>query len=401
LSAAAGEAARVRPDPGIRTPTVLISVGEASGDHAAAGLVREALARRPEVRFFGLAGPEMVREGVEPLVASAEVAVVGIQEVVGRLPRIWKAWRTLSGAMATRRPDLVLLVDYPDFNLRLARRARRLGIPVLYFVSPQVWAWRAGRIEMIGRRVNRMMVLFRFEEELYRAKGIPVEWVGHPLAGGPPPLSRAVSRVRLGLPPEARVIALLPGSRRGETDRILPVLRDAAILLAREDPGIRFLLPAAPMLDPGELRAGCAGSPVEIVAGDLPAVLGASDAAAVASGTATLQVALAGVPMVIVYRVGGLTAMIARRLIRVRDVGLANLVAGRRVAEELVQEACTPARVAGALRWLLEPEAAESARRGLALVRERLGEEGAFRRAAAVTLGMIEGTVAGPGDFSV
>ena len=381
--------------------TVLILAGEASGDHAAAGLVRELRARAPETRFFGLAGPEMEAAGVEPLVRSADVAVVGIQEVAAAFPRILGAWRRLTAALAARRPDLVVLVDYPDFNLRFARRARGLGVPVLYFVSPQVWAWRPGRLDTIGRRVNRMMVLFRFEEELYRARGIPVTWVGHPLADQPAPPAREAARARLGLPAEGRVVALLPGSRRGEVGRILPVLRDAALRLAKDDPGLQFVLPAAPTLDPGALRALCGDAPIRVVAGDLPAVLGAADAAAVASGTATLQVALAGVPLVVVYRVGGLTALIARGLIRVRDVGLVNLVAGRRVAEELVQEACTPDRVAAALRGLLDPAAAARSRAELAVVRERLGEAGAFRRAAGVALEMLGGAVAPPLSHSV
>ena len=188
------------------------------------------------------------------------------------------------------------------------------------------------------------------------------------------------------------VIAFLPGSRMSEVRRILPVMLGASELLAKGDPQARFVLPVASTLDEAEVRALCAGYQIRLVPGEVAAVLAAADAAAVASGTATLQAAVAGTPMVIVYKISPLTAWIGRRLIRVRDIGLANLVAGRRVAEELVQEACTPGRIAGALRWLLQPEASEAARRGLSLVREKLGEQGAFRRAAQVTLGMLDGS---------
>jgi lipid-A-disaccharide synthase len=381
---------------------VLIAAGEASGDQHGAGLVREVLKRDPTVQFFGLAGPAMKQAGVEPLVEVSDVAVVGILEVARHLPRIYRGYRTLTNALAMRRPDLVLPIDYPDFNLRVARRARGLEIPVLYFVSPQVWAWRRGRVRTIARRVDRMMVLFRFEEQLYREAGVPVTWVGHPLADGQQEMpARRDARGSLGLPERGTVIALMPGSRLSEVRRILPVLLRAAEILSQDGTGLSFVMPAAPTLDSGELASLSRGHPVRVVPGRLEEVLAAADAAAVASGTATLQVALSGTPMVIVYRVSPLTALIGRRLISVADIGLANLVAGRRVAEELVQEDCTPERVARALSRLLNPAATDAARKNLALVRAGLGEAGAFARAAEETLAMLVGAVDGARRESV
>ena len=374
-----------------RSTLVMIVAGEASGDQHAAGLVKEVLARDPAVRFCGMAGPEMRAAGVEPLVDATHVGVVGIAEVVRHLPRIRAAFETLARAMESRRPDLLVPVDFPDFNLRLAARGKRLGIPVLYFVSPQVWAWRSGRIRTIAKRVDRMMVLFRFEEEIYRDAGIPVDWVGHPLADRPHGrLTREEARRRLGVASDVPAIALLPGSREAEVRRILPVLLDASAILAGRLGGAEFLVALGATLDRARVGRMCVGRPVRIVEGDLEGVLAASDAAAVASGTATLETALAGTPMVIVYRVSPLTAFIGRRLIRIRDIGLANLVAGRRVASELVQEDCRPERVASELMRLLDPEQGRSARAGLAEVRSRLGEPGAFGRAASVVLEMIE-----------
>jgi lipid-A-disaccharide synthase len=373
------------------TRRILIVAGEASGDHHGAGLAAELRRLAPEVSLSGLAGPSMATAGVEVLVPVSQVAVVGVTEVISNLPRIRRAFKTLVKAMDERRPDLVLLIDYPDFNLRLAKEARRRGLPVLYYVSPQVWAWRAGRIRTIAKRVNRMMVLFPFEEELYRSAGVPVTWVGHPLADEPDRSpDRAGARRALGLKDEDSLLALLPGSRPSEVERILPVLVESARILAPEDPRRTFLVPVAPTLDPAIVQRLCAGSPARPWTGALPELLAAADAAAVASGTATLQAALAGVPFVIVYRVQAVTAFLGRRFMRIRDIGLANLVAGRRVAEELVQEDFTPARVAGALRWLLQPEAAAAARHGLASVREKLGPPGASRRAAEVVLDMLE-----------
>ncbi len=381
---------------------VFICAGEASGDHHGAALVEAALRKDPGLEFFGLAGPAMRAAGVRALVRVEDVAVAGLTEVLTSLPRLRRILSELTAALDSERPDLLLPIDYPDFNLRLARRAKDRGLPVLYYVSPQVWAWRRGRLRDIARVVDRMMVLFPFEEPLYREAGVPVTWVGHPLAdaAGLRPERRA-ARERLGVPQGAPLVALLPGSRPGEVARILPVLVQAAHLLHAQDPERRFVVPVAPTLDPALVARHTGVSPVRPLRDALADVLAAADAAAVASGTATLEVALAGVPMVIVYRLSPVTALIARRAISVRDIGLANLVAGERVAEELVQEECTPRSVARAIEALLDPLAAAAARASLASVRERLGPAGASDRAAAVLLDLLATRVEVPPRVSV
>ncbi len=372
-------------------PRILISAGEASGDRLGAGLARRLLERRPELELVGMGGPLMERAGVRLIQSSSELSVVGLWEVVAHLPAIRRAMATLTSALERFRPELVVPVDYPDFNLRLAARARRRAIDVVYFVSPQVWAWRRGRVRRIRRLVRRMLVLFPFEAAFYRRAGVPVTFVGHPVVEPEAdPRSLAELRAAAGLDPQREVVALVPGSRRSEVGRLLPPMLEAARRVLRRAPGTQFLVPLAPGLDPLPLRAAIARAGLEAVRlhpGDFPAILAVCRAGAVASGTASLEAAVAGLPMVVVYRMHPLSYALGRVLVRVEHIGLPNLVAGRRVVPELVQRECTPERIAAELlRYLEQPAERASVVRALAEIPARLGGPGAFERAADAVL---------------
>ena len=389
---------------------VLVVAGEASGDLYGGLLMREMAAARgpgdgpapegpPEVEFLGVGGPSMRAAGLTPLADASALGVTGLLEVLGRLASIWSAYRSAGAVLreAGSRPDLAILIDYPDFNLRLAAVARRAGVPVLYFISPQVWAWRAGRLQKMAAVVDRMLVILPFEEAIYRQSGIPVEFVGHPLLDlVRAHRSRRQERAVLGLDPDRPVLALLPGSRRNELRSHLHPMLQAASFLREEFRDLQCLLTVAPTFDRREVESQVAavlpdrGARPVLVLEDRYDAVAAADAAVVASGTATLETALLGVPMVVVYRMHPLTYLLARRLLRLENIGMPNLIAGRRVVPELVQGACTGAAIAAELRRLFtEPDAAERMRRDLGEVRERLGSPGAIGRAAARAWSMI------------
>jgi lipid-A-disaccharide synthase len=317
------------------------------------------------------------------------LSVVGGTEVLGRLPALAGAFRTLSRRLREGRPRGVVLIDFPDFNLRLARRARRLGIPVVYFLAPQVWAWRRGRLRAMARDVGRVLAVFPFEVGVYQEAGVPVELVGHPLLDVLPEPDRGLARAGLAGPGEP-LVGLLPGSRIAEVRRLLPSLLGAARELARRRPSCRFALPRAETVPAGlvEGLVRDAGLPVRLLAGQAHRVMAAADVVLVASGTATLEAACLGVPMVIVYRLSGLSYRLARVLVRgVRHIGLPNILAGREVVPELIQGQATPGALARAALPLLEDGPARSAQlAGLAEVRARLGPAGAGRRAAEAVL---------------
>jgi lipid-A-disaccharide synthase len=388
--------------------SVLISAGEASGDRHAAGLM-EAAARltggRTRIRFFGLGGDAMAAAGLEPVAHSDEVAVVGIAEVVRELPRIRRVFRKLVLAAEARRPSLAVLVDFPDFNLRLARRLRRRGIPVLYYVSPQVWAWRRRRVRTIARLVDRMLVLFPFEVEVYRGHELHVDHVGHPLVDDVPELESAWER-QDGVP-ERPVLALLPGSRNSEVRRILPpMLRAAAELVGTAERAGRVRLILAPTVDPelvGRLIAGgpLHGNELDVVRADRFAAVAGSHFALCASGTATLEVGLLGTPMVVVYKVSPLTYAVGRLLVDLPFVSLVNLVLGRQVVPELLQAEADHERMAAAASGLLRRRTRiDTMRAALAGLRPNLGASGASERAAGCLLdelGLLEvGGAPGP-----
>lgn len=375
-----------------RPPRILISAGEASGDRLGAGLALALRARRPEIELFGMGGSRMAAAGVRIVQDSAEVAVVGLFEVLGRLPTLHRAMGRLQRALRDPRPDLVVPIDFPDFNLRLSRRARRSNIDVVYFVSPQVWAWRRGRVRLLRRLVRRMLVLFPFEEAFYLEAGVPVTFVGHPMAEGAatPPGVDAL-RSRAGLPVSGEVVALLPGSRPGEIARLLSVMIDAARTVIERRPDVHFLLCLAPGLERSRFAAAVESSGlsarIHLHAGDFPEILATCQAGVVASGTASLEAAVMGLPIVVVYRLHPLSYALGRLLVSIDHIALPNLIAQRRVVPELVQNDCTAERISAEILGYLEhPAQAEQARRGLEEVRERLGPPGIFDRAADAVL---------------
>lgn len=353
------------------TPTIFVSAGEASGEQYGA-LTIEALksaleAEGRRARFVGMGGARMEAAGLKRVVRSEEVAVMGLTEVLRHLPRIYGALRRLRRAIRRERPAVAILIDFPDFHLRLAREFRRLGIPVVYFVSPQLWAWKQHRIHQIRRDVRRMAVIFPFEEDFYREHGVRAEFVGHPLAEMEPPrITRAEYAAAHGLDAGRRWIALLPGSRRQEIRGHLHEMIEVAWRLdlatpraASAEESYEFLVPLAPTLT-AEQRAEMAAS-VEGLGGglsmhlveDARAALYHARAAVVASGTATVEAALIGRPFVVVYRVSRLTFAIAKRVVKVRFAAMVNLIAGREIVPELLQEDFRADRVAELLKKLL------------------------------------------------
>ena len=368
---------------------LLLSCGEASGDLYAGALRRELRALDPEVAVAGLGGPRFAAAGGRLVDDYRDLAVTGLTEAIAKLPRSLEARRRLVADAERHRPDALVLIDFPDFNFRLAPLVRRLGVPVVYYISPQIWAWRPKRLETIRKIADRVLVIFPFEEAIYRNAGVPVEFVGHPLIDLAAPAGDRVGFLTAhGLSPDAPTVAILPGSRPNEVSRILPALVGAAGHIAAAVPGAQFVVARAPHLDDSlfavlrhtTLRAA-------IVEGDADTVLASADVALTASGTATVQAALHGTPMVIVYRVSPLTYRLLRRLVKVDAIGMVNLIAGERIVPELVQDACTADAVAReAVSMLTDPARAAAVRAGLAKVRARLGGPGASRRAAEAVM---------------
>lgn len=372
---------------------VMVVAGEASGDQHAAAVVAEIRKRIPEIRFFGMGGPALAAAGLERLFLASEISVMGVAEVVPKLHRILEVMRRLEKAARRRKPALALLVDVPDFNLRLAQRCKRLGIPVVYYVSPTVWAWRTSRVLQVADRVERMLCILPFEPDFYRRFGVAAEYVGNPVveaspASAPPQHFRAA----LGLDPGRATVALLPGSRRSEVSRILPAMTRAAGLLSREKPDLQFVLPVAPGLDADECRRHVHVQPerLTLVPGRAAETVGASDVAIVASGTAVLEAALMERPLVAVYRVSPLSYAVGRLLVDVPHITLVNLLLGKRVVPELIQAEMTPEAIAREVRLLLSAgPARDQMLAALAQVRESLGPPGAAARAAEAVLSVL------------
>lgn len=341
---------------------MLISAGEASGEYYGAGLMAALRGMGSHLDFFGVGGEQMRQAGFDAVVDANRIAVVGLFEVVRHLPMIRREFHHLLQAVDQRKPKAAVLIDFPDFNLRLARELHSRGIPVIYFVSPQLWAWRRGRIRQVQRYVRKMLVIFPFEEPFYRQHNVDVTYVGHPLAVAPAPESRDSYAAGFGLDRRKQWIALLPGSRKQEVLRHLPVMLEAVRGL--EGDPCELLLPLASTLDQGWLQqqlsihSGVHSLQLKIVK-DARAALAHSRAAVVASGTATVEAALAGVPFVVVYKVAPLTYALGARLVKVTQYAMPNLIAGRKVVEELIQHQCTPEKIREELTRLL----AESPRR--------------------------------------
>jgi len=372
---------------------IVMAAGEASGDLHGARLAECLRRLEPGLSLSGMGGPRMQAAGVEILVDARQTAVVGLTE-------LWEKRQILRGALASlrahleaRRPALLICIDFPDFNLLLARTAHRLGISVCYFISPQVWAWRRGRIRTIRRLVRKMLVLFPFEERLYRTAGVDVGFVGHPLLDALEATpSREACRERLGLAADALVVGLLPGSREAELRRLLPLLLQAAEKIRAASKDLTVLVGLGETGDRRVVEAALAtaASPARLIQGRTPEVMRAADFLLAASGTVTLEAAILGTPMLITYRVGWLSYLLGRLLVRVRFVGLPNLVAEDSVVPELIQHKATPERLAAAaLEILGSPERLARMRAALQEVRRRLGQPGATERAAREVLALL------------
>jgi lipid-A-disaccharide synthase len=375
------------------TPRLLLSCGEASGDLYAGALTRELRAMLPDIDVAGMGGPRFAEAGGRVLEDYRGLSVTGLTEAIGVIPRSLATIGRLAASAREERPGALVLIDFPDFNLPLGRRVRKLGVPVIYYISPQLWAWRPGRMKTMREVADRVLVIFPFEEAIYRDAGVAVEFVGHPLvdlvqASQP----RSAFLPSIGLSADTSTVAVLPGSRPNEIARLLPDLLAATAKIREAIPGVQFVVARAPNLS-DELFVECERYGARAVEGETDAVLASADVALVASGTATVQAALHDTPMVVVYRVSPTTYRIGRRLVKVDTFGMVNLIAGTRLVPELIQDACTPEAIAReAVSMLTDPERASTIRAGLADVRRRLGGPGASRRAAEAILKVMGGT---------
>lgn len=385
------------------SPTFLISAGEASGEAYGAQIITALRSLIPNANFFGLGGQRMRDAGCDTIVDTRDVSVVGLAEVVSHLPKIYGEFRKLVAAAESRRPVAAVLIDFPDFNFRLARKLHQRGIPVFYYVSPQLWAWRPGRIELVRKYVRKMLVIFPFEEQFYRDRGIDAAYVGHPLADLPAPtLNRRNFAEQIGLNPDRQWIALLPGSRRKEVMMNLPEMLRAAAILGGD---YEFVLPVAPTLDASWLKTEVERMSPSVAqqlhyGDDARAALAHSRAGIIASGTATVEAAIIGTPFVVVYRVSGLTWILGRRLVKVPHFAMVNLIAGREVVPEIIQDDFIGANVAAHLRTILGDGTCRGTMiQDLAAVRTKLSSGSpsttAAQRAAALILQDLQPLQAG------
>ncbi len=376
-----------------KNKTIMIIAGEASGDMHGAGLVREMLKINPALSFYGIGGKKLREEGVELLADASEMAVVGLTEAVSKLRNILKTMGIMKKSLEKRRPDLVILIDYPDFNLPLAKAASKRGIKVLYYISPQVWAWRKGRIGQIKKTVNKMAVILPFEVETYRRAGFAVNYVGHPLLDMVKTnSSKRTLRQKFGLAEDKLTIGILPGSRIAEIRKLLPELLRAAEILQKEFPDIQCVLPLADTLDEQTVNEIIGGFNIEIkiISGQTYDAVSCADLALVASGTATLEVALLKVPMIIVYKVSFLSYVVGRLIVDVKHIGLANIIAEKTIVPELVQRDANGERIAlEALAILKNGERKKEMIKELEIIRAKLGEPGAAIRTAKLALDML------------
>lgn len=362
--------------------SILLSAGEASGDMHAARLAT-ALKQRIDVEIFGMGGEQMRRAGVDVVTDYAEVSVVGITEILSHLPSLMRAMRRLVSEARRRKPALAILTDFPGFHLRLARKLKPLETRNIYYICPQFWAWRPWRVRLVRRRFSLALCIFPFEEEFFASSGVPVKFIGHPLVGE---VRASQTREEFcathGLDPSRPIVTILPGSRDSELRQHLPILQGAAEKVYGSSPA-QFVVAAAPGCGDSVRTGWPAGLTIRVAEGQTYDALAAADAAIISSGTATVEAALLDVPMVVVYRVTPLTAILAKPLVRTRYFAMVNLIAGRRAVPELIQRDFTAEKVAREVQRLLTQPAAREAIRGeLADVRQRLGPPGAVDRAA-------------------
>jgi lipid-A-disaccharide synthase len=366
--------------------SILLSAGEASGD-LYAGKLAAALKVRGAGEIFGMGGEHMRAAGVELIANSADVAVMGLSEVLQNLSVIRKTLDRVVKDAAARKPKLAVLTDFPGFHLRLARRLNALGIPCVYFIAPQFWAWRPWRARIVKRRFVKALCIFPFEEAFYRGYGVDATFIGHPLVDiVKPSIGREEFLAKQGLDASRPVVALLPGSRRSEIGHHLPALLGACPLIAKQAPGTQFVMALAPGL---EAPASVAQAGVKVVQGATYDAVAAADVAIVASGTATVETALLGTPMVVIYRFSPMTATILRRLVTTPHFAMANLIAGRKIVPELFQQECNAVRIAEEAAGILNSKERQAEiRDGLNEVRAKLGSGGAIERAAELIVEM-------------
>ena len=372
------------------SPKLLIVAGEASGDLHGAKLARAIFAKRPEVSIYGFGGRGMKAAGVNLLSDIADGGIVGITEVLLHLKFIVSTYRTLSSFVKKERPDLVILIDFPDFNLRLAKVAKREGIPIIYYISPQVWAWRSGRIRTIANLIDKMLVILPFEEEIYKRAGVDCEFVGHPLLDEVGEIrSKEEYCGKLGLKKSNPIIGLLTGSRKNELVNLLPTMIETAGFISKEISDSQFIIPLAPSLNYEDAKTILEKFDIDITivkerAGEVIAV---SDLIIVASGSATLQAAILNTPMVIIYKVSLISYLLARLLVHVENIGLVNIVAGNRIVPEFVQGMAEPRKIADeSIHILSDNTRASKMKEDLMTVKKSLGTPGASQRAAEIIL---------------
>jgi lipid-A-disaccharide synthase len=373
---------------------IMIVAGEASGDIYGADLAREAHKLNPSLQFFGIGGERMREAGVRTLVDSADMAVVGLVEVIKHFAIISSAFITLRNILRSDPPDLIILIDYPGFNLRLAKVAKKNGVRVLYYISPQIWAWRQGRVKKIARLVDHMAVILPFEAPFYERAGVPVTFVGHPMIDMVNmSKTRDEAAAGFGLDPARRIVGLFPGSRCNEIERLLPVIIASALLLKKRFPDIQFVLPLASTLRKEDLleQITIAGLDVTITCDRIHDLIRSCDAVISVSGTVTLEIALVGTPMAIIYKLSPLTYQLAKRLVKVDNIGLCNIVAGETAVRELIQDDANPEMIAEEITKILTdfPYAGQIKEK-LANVRMRLGRGGASENVARLTLELVE-----------
>ncbi len=370
----------------------MIVAGEASGDIYGADLAREALKLAPDLQFFGIGGSRMREAGVSTLVDSSDMAVVGLIEVIKHFDVIAAAFRKLKQILLNDPPDLLILIDYPGFNLRLAKVAKKAGVTVLYYISPQIWAWRQGRVKKIARLVDHMAVILPFEAPFYEGAGVPVTFVGHPMLDlVTVTLNQAAAAVSFDLDPSREIVGLFPGSRHNEIERLLPEIIAAAVILKEKFPGIQFILPLASTLKNDDIvpLLTAAGLEVTITRERIHDMIRACDAVVSVSGTVTLEIALVGTPMVIIYKLSPLTYQLAKRLVKVPNIGLCNIVAGETVVRELIQDQANPSTIADEIAKLLSDQAYHATIvHKLGEIRSKLGLGGASARVAHLALSL-------------
>jgi lipid-A-disaccharide synthase len=376
-----------------KNKTIMIIAGEASGDMHGANLVREMLKINPALIFYGIGGKKLREEGVEVLADASEMAVVGLTEVIFKLRNILKIMAMMKKSLDERKPDLVILIDYPDFNLSIAKAASKRGIKVLYYISPQVWAWRSGRVEKIKKLVNRMAVVLPFEVDFYAAHGFAVNYVGHPLRDTvKTAFTQSQARFHFSLSEKKTTIALVPGSRTAEITRLLPEMMRAVRIISQKIPDAQYILPLADTLERKNVDEiiASSGLSVKIVSGQTYDVIACCDLAIVTSGTATLETGLLGIPMIIIYKVSPFSALIGRMIIKQQHIGLVNIIAGKTIVPELVQGDASGTRIAEeALSILKNGERRQEMIKELKAIRTMLGEPGAAIRTAQLALDML------------